>query len=362
MGKRRVLVLCGGKSAEHEVSLVSAKTILSNLDRAKFIAEVIFIDPRGRWLEVQPRLLTGRIGADERKLVRASKAVGSSSPFSGRKRPDVVFPVLHGPLGEDGTVQGLLELAGVPYVGCGVLGSAVSMDKEYTKRLCLQAGIPLLPYRATHHKKEALTQAAELGAYPLFVKPANLGSSVGVSKVKSAEGLGRAIELALDYDQKILLEQGLDGAREIECALLGDPWRDDPKDPLSLKVSGCGEVIPNAEFYTYEAKYLDPMGARIDIPARIPPELEERVKDLAKSAFRALDGYGMARADFFLDNSSGKIYFNELNTIPGFTSASQYPLLWKHAGLSTCDLISRLIELAVARHERRSRLLISPRG
>ena len=324
--KKRLLVLCGGRSAEHQVSLVSAKMVLAQLDRRRFDVELVFIDARGRWLAADAKRLTGRIGADVRALTSGARALSAQDRLApAGRRCDVVFPVLHGPLGEDGTVQGLLELADVPYVGCGVLGSAVGMDKEYTKRLAVLAGLPVLPYAAIRRPKQAAAAARSLGL-PLFVKPARLGSSVGISKVKKLAELPAAVAEAFRYDDKVVLEKGIT-AREIECAVLGDPWASDPEDPLRLRASICGEIVPNAEFYTYESKYLDPDGARLCIPADITKAQSKNVRELSLAAFRALDGYGLARVDFLMDKASGKVWFNELNTLPGFTPASMYAAL-----------------------------------
>lgn len=355
----RVLVLCGGKSAEHRVSLVSAKLILENLDKSKFSPELVFIDPQGRWLKADTKRLSGKVETKEKKITAGSKALASSEHLARpQTRPDVVFPALHGPMGEDGAVQGLFELAGVAYVGCGVLGSAVGMDKEVTKKLALQAGIPILPYRAAHNAQEARQAPAQLGGYPLFIKPARLGSSVGVSKVKSEADLEGAIATAFQYDDKILVEKGVD-AREIECALLGDPWCEEC-DPLKLKASLCGEIVPRSEFYDYEAKYINPDGARLVIPAAVAAETMRQIQEWGVKAFQALDGYGMARADFLMDKTTGSIYFNEINTIPGFTPSSMYHLMWKASGLPLRELLSRLIELALRRHQLRSKLKTMP--
>jgi D-alanine-D-alanine ligase len=275
-----------------------------------------------------------------------------------KARSGVVFPVLHGPLGEDGAIQGLLETAGVAYVGCGVLASALGMDKEATKRLCALAKIPILEYRAARNPAQARAAAKVLG-YPLFVKPARLGSSVGVARVDRPSQLAKAIAGAFRYDDKILLEKGIP-AREVECALLGDPWSAQPGDPLALKVTDCGEIIPKNGFYDYRAKYLDPEGARLKIPAPLSALESSQIKKTALAAFAALDGYGMARADFLLDKKTGRVYFNEINTIPGFTASSMYPLLWKREGLATRALVTRLIELALRRWRRGLKLKIKP--
>jgi D-alanine-D-alanine ligase len=357
--KLRVLVLCGGKSAEHSVSLVSARTVLANIDPKRYDTKLVYIDSRGRWLDARKSLLADHVGASEKALVAGAKAMTAVQrlSFEGAS-PDVVFPVLHGPLGEDGTVQGMLELAGLPYVGCGVLGSALGMDKEVSKRLCIHAGLPILPYAVVRHADHAQSLARRLGM-PIFVKPARLGSSVGISKVTKPAELMPAVREAFRYDDKIVMEKGVDAPREIECAVLGDPWAK-PGDPLELKASICGEIEANAEFYTYDAKYLDPEGAKLKIPAAIPGKAAKMVRELALQAFRVLDGYGMARADFLLDRKTGAIWFNEVNTIPGFTSISMYPQLWKESGVDTPELVHRLIELALRRHRTRARLKTAP--
>ncbi len=349
--KLRVLVLCGGKSAERHVSLSSAKTILSHLDRRKFDPELVFIDPGGRWLKADAKRLSFKV-EDGKKQITSRGAQTPGRLWAQDRLPDVVFPALHGPMGEDGTVQGLFETAGIPYVGCGVLGSAVGMDKEITKRLALEAGLPVLPYVAARRLQEA--EKALAFGFPLFVKPARLGSSVGVSKVKKAEELEAALKRALEFDDKAIIEKGIE-AREIECAVLGDPWAE-PSDPLSLKASVCGEIVPHAEFYTYEAKYIDENGAELLIPAPIGAETAAKIQDLSMRAFRALDGYSMGRVDFLLDKGTGAVYFLEVNTIPGFTPASMYPLLWKKSGLGTPELLTRLVELALRRSKARSLL------
>jgi len=352
--KLRVLVLCGGQSAEHAVSLVSARSVLAGLDSRRYAARLVHIDRQGRWRRSRRELLTDHVGS------RAAAALCKSRPLPPSELladADVVFPVLHGPLGEDGTVQGLLELCAVPYVGCGVLGSALGMDKEISKRLCIHAGLPILPYAVLRHPEHAAALARRLG-WPIFVKPARMGSSVGVTKVERMGQLGPAVREAFRYDDKIVMEQGVP-AREIECAVLGDPWAK-PGDPLELRASICGEIAPRTEFYTYAAKYLDPQGAELKVPAGLPAATAARVRTLALHAFRILDGYGMARADFLLDRNTGKIWFNEVNTIPGFTSISMYPRLWKESGVDAPELIHRLILLALRRHRARSRLQTAP--
>jgi D-alanine-D-alanine ligase len=352
--KLRVLVLCGGKSAEHSVSLVSARTVISNIDPKRYEAKLVYIDRQGRWRRSRPGLLTDHVGANEDALLAGSRPAAPSEVLA---EADAVFPVLHGPLGEDGAMQGLLEVAGVPYVGCGVLGSSLGMDKEAAKRLCVHAGLPILPYAVVRHPEHAPALARRLG-WPIFVKPARMGSSVGVVKVAKKTELAAALREAFRYDDKVVMERGVP-AREIECAILGDPWAK-PGDPMELKASICGEIAPNAQFYTYEAKYLDPDGAQLKVPAPIPAATARRVRGLALQAFRVLDGYGMARADFLLDRKTGAIWFNEVNTIPGFTSISMYPRLWKESGIGTPELIGRLIALALRRHRARGRLKTAP--
>jgi len=352
--KLRVLVLCGGKSAEHAVSLVSARTVWDNLDPKHYEAKLIYIDRKGGWRDSRRKLLSGRVGASEKALMAGSRRV---APFAALAGASVVFPVLHGPLGEDGTMQGLLELAEIPYVGCGVLGSASGMDKEISKRLGVLAGLPILPYAVVRHPDHAPALARRLGL-PLFVKPARMGSSVGITKVTTQDRLLPAVREAFRYDDKVILEKGVP-AREIECALLGDPWAR-PGDPLELKASICGEIAPRSEFYSYQAKYLDPEGAELKVPAPIPAASARRVRELSLLAFRALDGYGMARADFLLDKRTGKIWFNEVNTIPGFTEISMYPRLWQASGVATPELIDRLIRLALRRHRARAKLKTAP--
>ncbi len=349
--------MCGGKSAEHLVSLVSARTVLANIDPKKYEAELVFIDSKGRWLSADPKRLTSSVATKEVDVARGSKELVPTQKLSGASRPDVVFPVLHGPMGEDGTIQGLFELAGVPYVGCGVLGSAVGMDKEFTKLLAEKAGLPVLPWGAIHDPKEAPVLAKRLG-YPVFVKPARMGSSVGVSKVRNPGQLAKAVKAAFRFDDKVLIEKGVN-AREIEVAVLGDPYAK-RGDPLMLSCSVVGEIIPNADFYDYKTKYLDPDRAKLAIPAPISKSQAETVWRLAARAFWALDLYGMARVDFLMDKKGGKLWFNEANTIPGFTAASMYPLLWREAGVPTPELIDRLIRLAVRRQKARARLKTTP--
>jgi D-alanine-D-alanine ligase len=357
--KRRIAILFGGRSAEHEVSCVSARSVIEALDPERFDAVPIGITKEGTWhllpgppaLEPGSRSLPAVTGAagSEVELAQGAGETALVARDGSREPVDVVFPILHGPFGEDGTVQGLLELAGVPYVGAGVLASAVGMDKAIQKVLFAAAGLPVLPHVVVHEREweedpEGVEARAAHLAYPLFAKPATLGSSVGVSKVKDAAGLIKAMELSFRYGRKALLERAAEGAREIECAVLGN---DDPVASLP------GEIEPGHEFYDYAAKYLDE-GTRLIIPAVLPAEVVEEIQRMAVAAFRAIDGAGMARVDFFYREPSGVI-LNEINTIPGFTAVSMYPKLWEASGLPYADLIDRLVELAVERHERESK-------
>jgi D-alanine-D-alanine ligase len=369
MRKVRAAVLYGGRSGEHEVSLQSAASVITHLDGSRFEIVPVAIDKQGRWYLNDISLLKGKkslpVFKDAPKVLLPPNPADTSSGsaligLSGSGEPrtiDVVFPVMHGPLCEDGTIQGLLELADVPYVGSGVLASAVAMDKEMTKRLVREAGLPIVSYVSLKHelwKKEKESSAEriqkELG-YPVFVKPANLGSSVGVHKVKKPSALNAALEDAFKYDTKVLVEAAVN-AREIEVSVLENP--DAGADPL---VSVAGEINPTHEFYSYEAKYLDEKGATLIIPAKLSPEQTKCVQYLAKRAFLAIECEGMARVDLLLDRTSGKFFFNELNTIPGFTSISMYPKLWEASGISYKELLSRLVDLAVSRHKRKKVLV-----
>lgn len=359
MRKITVGLLFGGKSGEHEVSLRSAASILSAIDRARYQVIPIGITKEGRW-RADPEFKEG--GFPEILQQGAPVLLPPESPPSGsliqieaagsrggrRTSVDVVFPVLHGPFGEDGTIQGLLELANLPYVGAGVLGSAVAMDKDVMKRLFQQGGVPTAPflaYRWDHWRnrvRKLEQQVADRLGYPCFVKPANLGSSIGISKVERAEDLSDALARAGEFDEKVIVERALD-AREIECSVLGN---DDPQASLP------GEVIPRSGFYDYRAKYLDD-SAELVVPARLRPDQVETIQQLAVRSFQVLECQGMARVDFFLERETEDLYVNEINTIPGFTSISMYPKLWQASGLSYSELIDRLIRLALERHRRR---------
>lgn len=364
MSRRTVLVLCGGRSAERRVSLASARCVVSSLSPSRFSVRLAHVGTDGSWVEAPvQRLLKAdpkRLIADpsaERKLRVGGRRLDPWKTLTALGRHGCVFPVIHGPYGEDGTLQGLLELVGVPYVGCGVLGSSAGMDKEATKRLAAAAGLPQVPWAVARSLAQAAPAARRLG-YPVFVKPARMGSSVGVAKAGSPRDLPAAVREALRYDEKAILEKGVP-AREIETAVLGDPWAP-AGDRFELKASIVGEIAPNAEFYDYHAKYIDPDGARLMIPAPITRAQSERVRALALSAFRALDLYGLARVDFFMHKRTGAVYFNEPNTLPGFTPISMYPMLWRESGLPTPRLAETLVALAHRRAARRRRLSTTP--
>ncbi|HEY6206467.1 MAG TPA: D-alanine--D-alanine ligase [Chthoniobacterales bacterium] len=358
-GKIRVGVLFGGRSAEHEVSLQSAKNIVDAIDTNKYEVVLIGIDKQGQWhLNEESRFL---LPANEARLPNLAeegknlalipgKQTGQLVALSGQSLAplDVIFPVLHGPFGEDGTVQGLLKLANIPFVGAGVLGSAIGMDKDVMKRLLRDAGIQVVQFivaRSTSSKQITFDDARDQLGLPIFIKPANLGSSVGIHKVTDRDGFERAIHDAFNYDTKILIEECISG-REIECSVLGN------ENPIA---SVPGEILPRHEFYSYEAKYLDEHGAVLEIPAKLPAAISERIRQLATKAFTVLCCEGMARVDLFLRNDE-EIIVNEINTIPGFTRISMYPKLWEASGISYRALIDKLIQLALERFDREKRL------
>lgn len=374
--KKRIAVIFGGQSSEHEVSRVSAQSVLNNIDRDKYETEMIGITKDGRWLSYDgPVNLLGtgewQALAEESLEKRRTALLDSGSSVElengalvladssargilqaagaerGEKKIDVVFPVLHGVNGEDGTVQGLFELAGIPYVGCGVLGSALGMDKAYAKVVFEKEGIPQGKYLAYGRKQvmnetdRIIRQTEELLTYPCFVKPSNAGSSVGVSKAHDRTELIEALHFAARYDRRILIEEFIDG-KEAECAVLGND------DPVASTV---GEVIPCNEFYDYEAKYQSGDESEVIIPARLPEPVIQKIREYAVRAFRALDLSGLARVDFFVRKEDGEVYINEVNTLPGFTKISMYPKLWEASGLPYGKLIEKLIDLAVERFE-----------
>jgi D-alanine-D-alanine ligase len=386
MEKLRVGILFGGRSGEHEVSLLSAASVLNAIDKEKYDVVPIGITKDGRWLTAEhaEHLLQGKLMLEPRNLragdpettpsaavlARGESVVVPPEPVHRQSglvpfqtdaammrrasdraiNVDVIFPVLHGTFGEDGTIQGLLELADIPYVGAGVLGSAAGMDKDIMKSLFIAAGIPIVKHVTllrSMWEKEPKKVAKLVGKlkYPVFVKPANLGSSVGISKAHNRKELGPAIEEAARFDRKIVIEQGVGGkkdkAREIECSVLGN---DDPA------ASVPGEIVPGKEFYDYTAKYVDE-GSQLIIPAKLTKAETKKVQELAVAAFQAVDCSGLARVDFLMDPKTRKIFLNEINTMPGFTAISMYPKLWAASGLAYADLIDRLIQLGIERHE-----------
>ncbi len=387
MEKLRVGILFGGRSGEHEVSLLSAASVLNSIDKEKYEVVPIGITKDGRWLTAEhaESLLQGKLVLEPRNLRAGDPETTPSAAVLARGEAvvvppepvhrqsglvpfqtdaammrrasdraidvDVIFPVLHGTFGEDGTIQGLLELADIAYVGAGVLGSAAGMDKDIMKSLFIAAGIPIVKHVTILRnawekdpKKVQKLMESKL-TYPVFVKPANLGSSVGISKAHNRKELGAAIEEAAKFDRKIVIEQGVGGkkekAREIECSVLGND------EPVA---SVPGEIVPGKEFYDYAAKYVDE-GSQLIIPAKLTKSETKKVQDLAVAAFQAVDCSGLARVDFLMDPKTRKIYLNEINTMPGFTSISMYPKLWAASGLAYADLIDRLIQLGIERHE-----------
>jgi D-alanine-D-alanine ligase len=353
--KLRVGVIYGGRSGEHEVSVASAASIFKHLDSSRYESVPIRIEKTGQWAIGGPAPTA--ISAGEVLAQGQTEALQTVEPTAAvaSTRIDVVFPVLHGPYGEDGTVQGLLELVNIPYVGAGVLGSAVGMDKAVMKTLFAAAGLPIVSHLVVMRREWQREQSGITGqvtrqlGYPVFVKPANLGSSVGISKVRSEGEIAEAMTLALQFDRKIVIEAGVANAREIECAVLGN---DEPQ------ASVPGEIIPSREFYDYEAKYLDE-GSRAIIPANLTAAQVADIQRLSIAAFRAVDGAGMSRVDFLMSGDTEELYLNEVNTIPGFTIISMYPKMWEASGLSYPALLDRLITLAIERHAEKQQLKTS---
>ncbi|GIW40425.1 MAG: D-alanine--D-alanine ligase [Candidatus Binatia bacterium] len=362
MSRLRLALLYGGRSAEHEVSLLSARSVVEALDPAKYELLLVGIDRSGHW-HFQSRADFDRVASGSLPSVPEGPDDCFLAPSPGGRlvsaqgeeiaRLDVVFPLVHGTYGEDGTLQGLFELADVAYVGAGVLGSALGMDKDAQKRLFREGGLPVVEFYTLRRAETTAEKLVEVGrklSFPLFVKPANSGSSVGVAKADDEKKLAEAVEAAFSYDDKILVERAL-RAREIECSVLGNEF---------VETSVPGEVVPSHEFYSYEAKYLDPRGATFRVPAPLSPEETREVRALAAAAFRAIECEGMARVDFFLEEETGKFFVNEVNTIPGFTPISQYPRLWEASGVSYGELLDRLVELALDRHRRRRKRVFRP--
>jgi D-alanine-D-alanine ligase len=352
--KIRLAIIFGGQSAEHEISILSARSIFQALDRSKYEPVLVGISKTGKWYlgdnstfllqDSNPKHARLQESSNELCLVPGKPSEPLLVPKTAlAKEIDVAFPVMHGPLGEDGTIQGLLKLAGIPFVGVSVLGSAVCMDKDVTKRLLKEAGIPVcrsLTFRKHEQPKIRYEDIANKLGTPFFVKPCNLGSSVGVSKVHNAAEFDRAIAEGFKYDRKIIIEEFVK-CRELEVSVLGN------ENP---QTSDVGEIIPTHEFYSYESKYIDEKGAQLVIPAKISEAQKQEIKKLAAQAFTLLECEGMARCDFFM-TSEGRLYINELNTIPGFTTISMYAKLWASAGVSYEKLIDKLIELALKRDE-----------
>ena len=353
MSRTRVLLLFGGRSAEHEVSVVSARSVYAAIDRERYDVMLAGIDQQGRWYfggkNSESLLSTTTVVPDKHVPARLSTAGTSLVSEDGDDLPDsdfeVVFPLLHGPYGEDGTVQGLLELAGLAYVGAGVAASAVGMDKALARAIFAASGLPQTQYsvivRSDWRRAQVpvLERLEEEHDYPLFVKPANLGSSVGISKVHDRQGLQAGLELASQYDTKLIVERSVENARELECAVLGNE---------SPKASGIGEIIPGAEFYDYTTKYIDDQSELV-IPAVLDESVSEGIQELAIRTFKAIDCSGLARVDFFM-RPDGSVLVNEINTMPGFTPISMYPKLWAAAGIAYGDLIDRLIQFGLERH------------
>ena len=345
----RVGIVFGGQSAEHEISILSARNVLAALDRTRFVPVLIGIDKDGRWLSQDERRLIASAG-DPRQV---SIEPGLPAPIeTSASQVDIVFPVLHGTLGEDGAMQGLFEVAGIPYVGAGVLGSAIGMDKDVMKRLLRDARVPVADFRVVRQQQFAADPAGacrELHAlgFPLFTKPANAGSSVGVRKVDDASQLEDALRHALTFDTKAIAEERIVG-REIELAVLGG-------DPPTVSVAGEIIVDHKDGFYSYDAKYLDEKGARLELPAKLPKEVLARAQQLALNTFQVLECDGLARVDLFL-TPDGELYVNEINTLPGFTAISMYPKLWAESGIPQTELISRLIDLGLDRARRRAQI------
>ncbi len=385
MARLRVGVVYGGRSSEHEVSLASAASVFAHLDPHRYVAVPIFVQQDGRWsiadhpptmLEASAVIADSRTRSDTLppvpvREVHPMARPGGNPLFAVERLPeetalptsatierigvDVVFPVMHGPYGEDGTLQGLLELANVPYVGAGVLASAVAMDKTVAKLVFASRGLPVVDYTEIRDHEwdgdpsSVLNRIQSDLQFPLFVKPANLGSSVGISKANDRAALERAIDLARHFDRKVLVERAVNDPRELECGVLGND------SPIA---SVPGEIVPSGDFYDYEAKYVND-SSQIVIPADVPADLAERIQQLAVEAFRALDAAGMARVDFLLEGTTERLFVNEVNTIPGFTTISMYAKMWEASGLTYPALIDRLIELALERHSRKQALQTS---
>lgn len=366
MAKQRVGIVFGGKSAEHEVSLQSAKNIVDAIDKSRFDVVLLGIDKQGQWHvnDASQYLLNAHdpahiaLNPSDISVATVPGVMKGQLIDAGNAQAltqiDVVFPIVHGTLGEDGSLQGMLRMANLPFVGSDVLGSAACMDKDVTKRLLRDAGLNIAPFvtltRANRDKYSFAQVSGQLGL-PLFVKPANQGSSVGVSKVASEAEFTQAVRLAFEFDHKVVIEQGIKG-REIECAVLGNDFP---------QASTCGEVVLNSDFYSYDTKYIDDKGAQVVVPADIDPAINDKIRAIAISAYQTLGCSGMARVDVFL-TPENDVVINEINTLPGFTNISMYPKLWQASGLGYSELITRLIELALERHAADSALKSSVNG
>lgn len=362
--KIKLGIVFGGKSGEHEVSLTSAASVISALDPEEFEITVIGITKTGALAsadelhsmlpsQLLPRVHISRSLEANNSGIRATSGLPEER-MDYRRAPEIIFPLLHGPYGEDGTIQGLLEIAGLPYIGCGVLASAVGMDKDVMKRLFLQAQLPVVPFitfsaRDIATNLETLKKSVELElGYPMFSKPANLGSSVGICKIHSESEFDEAVRHSAKFDRKVIIEKAIDG-RELECAILGN---DDPK------ASVVGEVLSAHEFYDYEAKYVNP-ASKLEIPAKIDRVQAAEIQDLALRSFKAIDGSGLARVDFFLEHRNGKVWVNEINTMPGFTPISMYTKLWEESGIPYAELVRHLVCLGKERFQQKREQKIS---
>jgi len=355
-----VAVVCGGQSAEHEISILSSKYIIRSLEQAKYRVKVIFINKQGEWYIISNKDeylncddINGLINQPD-QAQRINLSLGKNNGFNVLHNNtlldiDVIFPILHGTHGEDGTVQGMFELVNIPYVGSGVLGSSVCMDKDISKLLFKSANIPTanwLTFNQSNISKATFENVKQQLGSPVFVKPANTGSSIGISKVSNSKTFKQALDNALQYDHKLLVEEFIDG-REIECSVLGNG---------SPQVSLPGEIVVHRDFYDYEAKYLDPNGASLHIPAELPAETVKKIQQLALHAFTTLGCQGLARVDFLL-STKGDIFVNEINTLPGFTEISMYPKLWEASGIPGHELMDKLVKLAVDRHQQEGVLI-----
>lgn len=351
MSKLKVCVIFGGVSTEHDVSIISGTSVISNLDKDKYDVFPIYIDKNGQWyryIKNTDEITILELGEEIKEIEKLENIIDTL------KKMDVVLPILHGIGGEDGSIQGMLEFFKIPYVGCGILSSSIGLDKVYTKAIWSKAQLPQAKYEyikfenneyiyvdgAFNEHKISLTEICKKIEcnikYPMFIKPSNSGSSVGIKKAKNFEELVESIKYAGTFDNKILVEEGIN-AREVECAILGN---------VEAQATGVGEIIPAEEFYSFDAKYKN-SDSIAEIPAKISEEKINEIKEIAKKAYRAIDAKGMARVDFFIEKETEKVYLNEINTIPGFTKISMYPQLWEADGVSYCELLDRLINLAI---------------